>query len=226
MNFYFLKKTFNYMFEELVLFVPPLLVFLILFSVAIVFGIGMSANILINHPPTKPTAYLIAFLFSFFSFFLSVISGSLVIYMTYEKEESGRANLSTSFSEVMNRIGAVILASLLVSIVVSIGFALFVIPGFIALLFFMFTLQEILLSEKEIGESIKGSFNLVKDNFGEVFICFLAVIIIDMLISTVLKFVPLFGGILAQMFSVVFANVSFTLIYIELKDKETEFSHQ
>jgi uncharacterized membrane protein len=74
-------------------------------------------------------------------------------------------------------IGNVIIAGLIVGIVTTIGFFLCIIPGLIASIMLMFTLVVLLDRNLSPVDAVKASFDLSKNNFGNVIIAWLVLIV-------------------------------------------------
>ncbi|KUI10298.1 hypothetical protein AU190_19285 [Mycolicibacterium acapulense] len=72
-------------------------------------------------------------------------------------------------------VGAVIIAGVIVGLLTSIGFALCVLPGFIVAIFTMFTVIALLDRNLSPIDAIKTSFDIAKNNFGQVLLTLLAV---------------------------------------------------
>ncbi len=88
---------------------------------------------------------------------------------------NGRPVTIGSFFKPRN-VGAVIIASVIVGLLTSIGFALCVIPGFIVAIFTMFTVIALLDRNLSPIDAIKTSFDIAKNNFGQVLLTLLVVI--------------------------------------------------
>ncbi|WP_156744081.1 hypothetical protein [Mycobacterium sp. 1164985.4] len=77
-------------------------------------------------------------------------------------------------------VGAVIIASVIVGLLTSIGFALCFIPGFIVAIFTMFTVIALLDRNLSPIDAIKTSFDIAKNNFGQVLVTFLVVVAVTL----------------------------------------------
>lgn len=73
-------------------------------------------------------------------------------------------------------VGSVIIASVIVGILSSIGYALCVLPGLAVTLFTMFTVVALLDRNLSPIEAIKTSFRIAKNNFGAVILTFLVIL--------------------------------------------------
>ncbi len=75
-------------------------------------------------------------------------------------------------------VGAYIVLGLIAGVITGIGFALCFLPGLIATLFLFFSTVALLDRNLAPIEAIKTSFNLVKNNFGQVFLVWLLTLVI------------------------------------------------
>jgi uncharacterized membrane protein len=74
-------------------------------------------------------------------------------------------------------IGNVIIAGLIVGIVTTIGFFLCIIPGLIATIMLMFTVVAVLDRNLSPVDAVKASFDLSKNNFGNVILAWLVLVV-------------------------------------------------
>ncbi|EOM77542.1 proline rich protein [Rhodococcus rhodnii LMG 5362] len=89
-------------------------------------------------------------------------------------EVDGNKPAFGSFFQFSN-IGAVILASILVGVLTTIGFILFIIPGFVVIFLTWWTLQFVIDQNQNAIEGIKSSVRAISQNFG--FVLGLAVLL-------------------------------------------------
>jgi len=119
----------------------------------------------------------------------------------------------TAFTKILSLIAA----SILVSIIVTLGFILFIVPGLIFLTWFFYTIPALMLEDKGALEAMSASRAFGRDKKLNT----LAVIIllgIAALISGLLNIIPLLGWILSFIAGVVVATLaSVTQSYIYLK---------
>lgn len=80
------------------------------------------------------------------------------------------------WNRTLQRIVPVIIASLLIGIVVTIGMILLVLPGIVVAFFLMFTLVALMVDNLGVFKAIGYSFRTVGKNFGATFIAFLVII--------------------------------------------------
>jgi uncharacterized membrane protein len=89
---------------------------------------------------------------------------------------NGRPVEVGSFFKPRN-VGSVVIASLIVGILTSIGYALCVIPGIIVAVFAMFTYVAIIERNLSPIDGIKASFEISKANFGQAFLAWLLMVV-------------------------------------------------
>ena len=89
----------------------------------------------------------------------------------------GRPVSIGSFFKPRN-VGSVIVASVIVGILTSIGFALCVLPGLVVAIFTMFTVIALLDRNLSPIDAIKTSFDIAKNNFGAVLLTFLVILVV------------------------------------------------
>lgn len=90
---------------------------------------------------------------------------------------NGRPVSIGSFFKPRN-VGSVIVATLIVGILTSIGFALCVLPGLVVAIFTLFTVIALLDRNLSPIDAIKTSFDIAKNNFGQVLLTFLVVLVV------------------------------------------------
>ena len=97
-----------------------------------------------------------------------------------EDVRDGRADLSLSqtFGSAQTHLAAVIVAGLIASIALAIGFVLFIIPGLVLLTFWCVFIPAIVIEGKSAGESFGRSYELTRGHFWRV----LGVIVLTLLI--------------------------------------------
>jgi uncharacterized membrane protein len=89
----------------------------------------------------------------------------------------GRPVTIGSFFKPRN-IGGVVIASLIVGILTSIGYALCVVPGLVVSIFAIFTTVALIDRNLSPIDAIKASVNIAKANFGQVLLAWLLIAVI------------------------------------------------
>jgi hypothetical protein len=101
-------------------------------------------------------------LFGLVMAFLGLLSSCVVVVMAPEALAGREPRLGDAVSAVMGRLGPVIGASALVTVIVTAGFFLFVLPGLVAVVLLIFTLPAVLLDGQGPVEGVKRSVALVR----------------------------------------------------------------
>jgi hypothetical protein len=99
---------------------------------------------------------------------LWLLSSSMVVLMARDALGAREPVLGDAFGAVMKRIGAVMVASSLVTIIVGVGFLFLVIPGIIAGVLLMFTLPAVLLDGLGAVDGMRRSVAVVRVHVGPV----------------------------------------------------------
>ncbi|WP_326545582.1 hypothetical protein QGN32_17545 [Mycolicibacterium sp. ND9-15] len=110
---------------------------------------------------------------------LLVVAGAIqsAYYSGMLDVANGRPVTIGSFFKPRN-VGNVIVAGVIVGFVTSIGFGLCVLPGFIVATFTMFTVIALLDRNLSPIDAIRTSFDIAKNNFGQVLLTLLLVMVI------------------------------------------------
>ncbi|KUI14175.1 hypothetical protein AU193_09205 [Mycobacterium sp. GA-1285] len=132
-----------------------------------------SDGFLFSYDVSDPASLAIAILGSIVSLVVGAIIQS-AYYNGMLDVANGQPVTIGSFFKPRN-VGGVIIAGVIVGLLTSIGFALCVIPGFIVMIFTMFTVIALLDRNLSPIDAIKTSFDIAKNNFGQVLLTLLAV---------------------------------------------------
>ena len=95
-----------------------------------------------------------------------------IIRGTLDITEGRKFDIAHAFGQL--DYGKVIITSVLVGVLTTIGLVLFVLPGILVAFFTTFALYFVVDNGTAPMESVKASFALVKDHLGDVFLLFLA----------------------------------------------------
>ena len=115
---------------------------------------------------------IVSWLFSLIGWIISMIIGAGIVRGALDITEGRQLEPSTLLKP--NKLGEVIIASLLIGILTFVGFILCVIPGFLVMFFTSYTLY-FLMDRPEMGamDAIRASFEFTKANAGNVILWFL-----------------------------------------------------
>ncbi len=143
----------------------------------------------------------------------------------------GRADLSVSetFGRVSPKLGAIIVAGILLGLAIGIGLVLLIIPGLFLLTIWVAVIPAIVLENRGIIESFGRSRELVRGHgwnvFGVIVLTFLLLIGISLVVALVLS--PLddwLASLIGRFFTNVvvgpFVAVVWTLVYYRLRGAE------
>ncbi|RMF88771.1 MAG: hypothetical protein D6733_07845 [Methanobacteriota archaeon] len=162
---------------------------------------------------------------------LIVVIGGLLnltaMGMTYVMADdalAGQADLNTGLQKTLGNIVNLLIASILLAVIIGIGFMLLFLPGLILAYLLMFTLPLVVLDNKGPVAALQESFELVKNNISEtiVFAVIAAVIMfIAKIIGGILGLIPLLGVVLISPIvsgaAGAYISIVLVLLYKELK---------
>ncbi len=149
--------------------------------------------------PTMPPPgllFLKMFLLALIGGIISLIAEGISIIMSYEALEIGKTSLNSSITKVIQRLGSLIVAAILMSLVIGIGFFFFIIPGFIAIFFLIFTVAIVVIEDASPTEAMMKSYRVVRINMGNTFIYVgiaVFIILIGGIIGKIFETIPLIG---------------------------------
>jgi hypothetical protein len=129
-----------------------------------------------------------------------LLSSGMVVVMARDALGGREPVLGDSFAAVVGRLGPVVVASGLVTVIVAVGFLFLVIPGFVAAIFLMFTLPAVLLDGLGAVDGIRRSLAVVRAHVGPVaglVVGSLLVLVGVGIASWILSLVPFLGGLAA-----------------------------
>ncbi len=125
----------------------------------------------------------------------------MVASMMVELEDKGETSLGSGFGRANEMIVSLMVAGFILGVLLLLGFMLFIIPGLIVALAFIFTFVVIMLEKRGPVDAMKRSVQIVRSNLSYTFKLFAAIIGIGfflMIVSVVLSRLSLIG-LLASM---------------------------
>ena len=131
---------------------------------------------------------------------LWLLSAGMVVVMARDALGGREPVQGEAFSAVVGRLGAVVVASGVVTAIMAVGFLFLVIPGLVAAVFLMFTLPAVLLDRLGALDGIRRSFAVVRAHVGPVVglvVGSLLVLVGVGIASWILSLVPFLGGLAA-----------------------------
>jgi hypothetical protein len=140
-------------------------------------------------------------------------------------------DVEASYRYGLKRLWSVILVSILVGLVVAVGFILLVIPGIIFLVFLSVSIPVLIVEGRRGTEAMGRSWNLVRGNFWHAF----GVIVVAALIVGIISgIIGAIGGdnwavrwiftAIAQILTVPFASLVSVLLYLDLRARSESLS--
>ncbi len=220
------SKALDFCTDNPVVFIPPVLSGIISAILGAIFGISVFGMFRGLRPPIRPRVpwvpiprilgFLAITLLGFIVMMLiSLIFNGWTIAIVKQGIEQNLIDLSESLSYTVSRLGALIVASILVAIIIGVGFLLCVIPGIIAAILLALTLQAVIVDAEGAFDALSTSYKVVRENFFDVLI----IVIVQFVVEAILGIIPYIGWILAGLASAYFI-VLLTLLYYERKEIE------
>ena len=150
----------------------------------------------------------------------SIIATGAIVYMSHQKFNGVSVSYQDGINAAMGKLAPLLVASVVIGIGAVVGMMLLVIPGLLWALFTIFTTPEIMISNKDWLDAIKGSIDIVRQNLGDVLVFAIALLIVTAIISIAVGLIPYIGNALAMLITTTYAGVAVTAAYLELERKE------
>ena len=139
---------------------------------------------------------LIAVIFVVNIVFSTIAEGSAV-KLASERITKGRVNLGASVRFAVSRLLSIWALSIIVGIIVVLGFIALIIPGIILAIMYSLALPVLLLENKGVFDSMGRSRQLVSHRWGKTFGTFLVLLIIVIITSVIVSAITrLLGGVI------------------------------
>jgi hypothetical protein len=208
-----LKEGFEVSKKNLVIFMPTVAVAIIMFVLLLVFLGGSVATIALRggDPSAAAVGGMLGgmFIVAVAGMVLGFIAYAMTVAMADEAISKGSTSFDTGMEKAKASLVNVLIASILVGIVVGIGFMLLIIPGLVAIFFLIFTLPAIVLDNLGAVDGMKKSYEIVKANVGDIIVLIVVIFGLGVLlsiISWVLRFIPLLGQLVSMLLSGAFGG--------------------
>lgn len=140
-------------------------------------------------------------------------------------------DVEASYRYGWKRLWSVILVSILVGLVVAVGFILLVIPGIIFLVFLSVSIPVLIVEGRRGTQAMGRSWNLVKGNFWH---AFAVVVVAALIVGIISSIIGAIGGdnwavrwiftAIAQILTVPFASLVSVLLYLDLRARSESLS--
>jgi zinc ribbon protein len=138
---------------------------------------------------------------------INLVSSAAVVVMASDAFAARKPSLGAAYGMVLARLGDVVGASFLCSVIIGIASVFLIIPGLIAAFFLMFALPAVLLDGARPTESLRRSATLVQDNIGRALGLVVGAIVasvVTWLTSIVLHVIPVIGHLASMLLAGVF----------------------
>ncbi len=148
---------------------------------------------------------------------LGLFSSTILTDMAQRGYHNQPTSLLASLGKGTVRFPTALAASLLVAAAAMVGFVLLIVPGILVLTLTFFTLQEVVLADKGVMESIKGSVEMVKGNFLFIMALFLYLTSLTMLLEALAATISPFASFVVVMLVSPYVTLAITFCYLEMK---------
>jgi hypothetical protein len=163
------------------------------------------------------------FVVSIVGMILGLVAHGMTVGMAKEALETGSTSLNSGLSIALGRLGQLFGASVLVGIIVFIGFMLLFIPGLIASFFLMFTFVSVIVDNAGAVEAMKKSYATVRANLNDSVVFYIAMIAVGavfFIANAIVGVVPILGQLAGLVLMGVFggyASVVIVRVYTEME---------
>ncbi len=163
------------------------------------------------------------FVIGFVGTILGLVAHGMTVGMAKEVLDTGTTSLSSGFSVVVSHLGQLFVASLLVGVIVFIGFMLLFVPGLVASFFLMFTFVSVIVDNAGAVEAMKKSYATVRANMNDSVVFFIAIIAVGAVFAIanlVLGVIPVLGQLIGLAIMGIFggyASVVAVRVYTEME---------
>lgn len=201
------------------IFVPALLPF----AVSIVFAIAIGGSVMgMASVGMMNLGAIIGLVGIYFlaAIITSILATGAIVYMAYQEFNGVRVGYQEGINAAVRKLTPLLLASIVIAVGVAVGMMLLVIPGLVWALLTMFSIPEIMIFDRDWLDAIKGSIEIVRQNFGDVLVFAIALLLVTAIISIVVGLIPYIGGALGILITTTYAGVAITAAYLELVQKE------
>lgn len=140
---------------------------------------------------------------------VNLFAQGVTMAMAREALQKGATGLGTGTRAASANLSLFLGAALIMSVVISVGLALFVIPGVIAVFFLMFTFPSIVVEGLGPLEAIKRGFAVVRANLKSAALLFVVLVAISFLfgvLNMIFMNLPVVGPVISLLLSGVFGG--------------------
>jgi hypothetical protein len=157
---------------------------------------------------------------------VGLLGHGMTVLMAHDAIAGSPVNLASAWNRTNARLLPLILTSLLVGIIVSLGFVLLIIPGIILAFLLIFSFASLMVDESGPTQAVAASFQTVRRNIASVFVFFLVLIALGVLVgivNTVVSLIPILGSIISVILGAVYAayvTILVVTVYEDLSGNE------
>lgn len=192
-----------------VMLVPPMLAMALSFFIYLVLFSGLPEETLQNFDQFWLSAdvHRLALIGAASYASLNAFAIGVVTAMSLELTRTGRTSLSTGVRFITMRLPSLLALSLMMGLSVVVGFAIMLIPGLLAALFFMYAMPSLVRDGEDPMGAVQNSYSAVLNNFRDsawMFFAFSVAYFALNMTLVVLVFVPLFGILAALLLTSAF----------------------
>ena len=155
---------------------------------------------------------------------ISAILQAAILRAASQATIGDQVDVEASYRYGFKRLGSVILLSLLVGLIVAVGFILLIIPGIIFLVFLSASIPVLIVENRRGTEAMSRSWNLVKGHFWHALVVILVAALIVGVVSGIIGaigghnwFVRWIFTSIAQIVTAPFAALVSVLLYLDLR---------
>ncbi|GBE01293.1 hypothetical protein BMS3Bbin06_01585 [bacterium BMS3Bbin06] len=191
------KESVDIVRKNLMIILPPIIVSVIITALMLVMvGGAVIKTGTTSSMPSAGGVALYSFIIGMIGFVLQAFAQGVTIAMAVELIEKGKGSLRGGMDTALSKVASLIATGFIYGLLVTLGMALFFIPGLIVAYIFMFSFVIIILSDAGAIGALRGSFNTVKGNFGPSLALFASLLGMGLLVgivNTALGRIPLIG---------------------------------
>lgn len=144
-----------------------------------------------------------------FGSIIGLLGHGMTVLMANDAIQGREVRLKTAWQQVRGRIVPLVITSVILGALVSVGMVLLVLPGIVIAFFLMFSIVALMVRELAPLTALGNSFRTVKSNFASTFIFFLVMIALGVLVGVinfVIGLIPVLGALLGVVISSAYAT--------------------
>jgi hypothetical protein len=174
---------------------------------------------------------LVASIGALIAIIISAILQAAILRAAAQATIGDPVDVEASYRYGFKRLGSVILLSLLVGLIVAVGFILLIVPGIIFLVFLSASIPVLIVENRRGTEAMSRSWNLVKGHFWHALVVILVAALIVGVVSGIIGaiggdnwFVRWIFTSIAQIVTAPFAALVSVLLYLDLRARSETLS--